>query len=140
MGDTKQKRAIEEVVFNSDKHMTVEEVYSHVRSQMPHVSMATVYRNLNNLADNHRLVRLTFPDGKFRFDRNTKVMHGHVYCTECHKVFDLDPNAVSFQNLAQVDSFTAEAYELVLKGRCHTCQSALSTPLKDALVEQKEDQ
>ncbi len=140
MGDTKQKRAIEEVVFNSDKHMTVEEVYNQVRVLMPHVSMATVYRNLNNLADSHKLARLTFPDGKFRFDRNTKVMHGHVYCTKCHKVFDLDPKAVSFQNLDKIDSFTAEAYELVLKGQCRTCQSVVSAPLKDALAEPEEDQ
>lgn len=140
MGDTKQKRAIEEIIFNSDKHMTVEEVYNLVRARMPHVSMATVYRNLNNLADNHRLARLTFPDGKFRFDRNTEVMHGHAYCTKCHKVFDLDPKVVSFQNLNQLDSFTAEAYELVLTGQCHACQNAISAPLKDALVGLKEDQ
>ena len=139
MGDTKQKRAIEEVVFNSDEHMTVEEVYSQVKVLMPHVSMATVYRNLNNLADNNRLVRLTFPDGKFRFDRNTELMHGHIYCTKCHKVFDLDPKVVSFQNLDQLD-FTAEAYELVLKGQCNACQGTISAPLKDALAEPEEDQ
>ncbi len=135
MGDTKQKRAIEEVIFNSDEHMTVEEVYNQVRNQMPHVSMATVYRNLNNLADNHRLVRLTFPDGKFRFDRNTKATHGHIYCTKCHQVFDLDPKTVSFQNLEQLDSFTVDTYELVLKGRCRACQSPVSAPLKDTLAE-----
>lgn len=126
MGDTKQKRAIEEVVFSTDEHMTVEEVYERVRKLMPHVSMATVYRNLNNLADNQKLLRLTFPDGKFRFDRNTRVAHGHLYCTKCHQVFDLDPKAVSFQNLDQLDSFTAETYELVLKGHCQKCNISFS--------------
>ena len=78
-------------------HPTAEVVYRNVRMQNPHISLGTVYRNLNLLADCGEILRLRLNDGIERFDADTSL-HYHFVCTECGSVIDL--------NIKNIDSIT----------------------------------
>ncbi|MCR4783454.1 MAG: transcriptional repressor [bacterium] len=123
MGITKQKFAIKQAFEESKTHMTAEEVLQKVRQDMPdlNISLATIYRNLNTMAGNGELSRLTFPDGKIRFDKTRELCHIHCYCTECGDVFDVAPE--SFELLPKVlnDSFLVTGCEIIVKGLCSKC-------------------
>ena len=52
---TRQLAAILEAVSAAHDHPTAEQVYSRVRDRLPRVSLGTVYRNLQKLAEQQRV-------------------------------------------------------------------------------------
>jgi Fur family peroxide stress response transcriptional regulator len=72
-------------------HPTAMDVYLSARCIDPHISLGTVYRNLNNLVLLGEIKKITMPDKTDRFDA-TISEHHHVFCTHCRQVFDVDVN------------------------------------------------
>ena len=70
-------------------HPTAEEVYDKLSSENSGIARATVFRNLSVLAEEGKLVKLSFPDQPARYDTNT-VPHDHFVCKVCGKIIDLD--------------------------------------------------
>ena len=69
----------------------------------PHISLGTVYRNLNLLADRGEILRLRLNDGVEHFDADTSP-HYHFVCTECKSVMDLNmTNIESITKIAGAD-------------------------------------
>lgn len=76
--NTIQKKLIMESL-NHLSHPTAEEVWLDISKSIPNVSRTTVYRNLNKLVDENKLVSLTLDQGGAHFDCNTQA-HNHFYC------------------------------------------------------------
>lgn len=119
---SKQRESIKAFLASTTDHPTADTVYLHVKEEFPHISLGTVYRNLNLLADIGEVVKITTPDGGDRFDGITNP-HYHVLCTKCGRLIDLEmDNQDSFNLLAsenfngQIDSHTALFY-----GICEDC-------------------
>ncbi|MBQ8632349.1 MAG: transcriptional repressor, partial [Lachnospiraceae bacterium] len=85
---SRQRQAIIDYLCSTMEHPTAETVYTTVRINYPTVSLGTVYRNLNLLADEGEILRLTCGDGSDRFDGNPKP-HYHFLCNNCGRVLDL---------------------------------------------------
>ncbi len=85
---SRQRNLIFDIVRNTDVHPTPEWVYEQARQVMPSIGVATVYRNLNALAQAGQLKRIVSPDGTVRFDAITGE-HYHMQCRKCGKLFDL---------------------------------------------------
>ncbi len=85
---SRQREEILRVVRQTDSHPTADWVYEQVRKTLPHVSLGTVYRNLNLLADEGLIQRVILDDGIVRFDGNTKEHH-HFICTKTGKIYDV---------------------------------------------------
>lgn len=90
---SRQRESIKTYLNNTFEHPTADTVYDHVREEYPNISLGTVYRNLNLLADIGEAVKLTAPDGADRFDANTNP-HNHFYCMNCHRVIDLEMESI----------------------------------------------
>ena len=84
---TEPRRVILEAVRATDAHPSAFMVYRRVRRRLPHVSLATVYRNLRRLAAEGFLLERAGADG-LRFDGNTG-RHDHFTCLACRRVFDV---------------------------------------------------
>jgi len=89
---TRQRRAILQVVKATECHPTAEEVYRRVWRRLPRIGLATVYRNLERLAEVGALQRLELGRGQMRFESRPEP-HAHVRCTRCGGVRDA-PEAV----------------------------------------------
>ena len=85
---SRQREEILRVVQQTDSHPTADWVYEQVRKILPHVSLGTVYRNLNLLADEGLIQRVILDDGFVRFDGNTNDHH-HFICTKTGKIYDV---------------------------------------------------
>lgn len=85
---TKQKRLILDIIENSHRHPTAEEVFFEARQQMPNIALGTVYRNLNALAEEGLVRRITLAGTPDRFDK-TKADHDHLVCQKCGKLKDV---------------------------------------------------
>ncbi|MFV0379222.1 MAG: Fur family transcriptional regulator [Anaerorhabdus sp.] len=85
--NTKQRDDILELIHNSDKHMTADEIHKILSLQDKKVGIATIYRNLNRLVDERKVVKISDRGGCY-FDGNS-VLHYHMRCTCCSKLVDV---------------------------------------------------
>jgi Fur family ferric uptake transcriptional regulator len=92
---TRQRRIILEVVCASPyDHLSADEVYERVRRRLPRISLATVYRNLDVLANQGRIRRIGACDPHMRFDGCLDV-HFHLRCARCGGLEDAPVNPCS---------------------------------------------
>lgn len=86
---TRQRRMILDVIRESDRHMTAEEIYIETKKRMPSVAMATIYNNLKILTEQGVIRRLQFAGMPDHYDRNM-VYHEHLICESCRNVTDAE--------------------------------------------------
>ncbi len=105
------------------KHPTVQEVLDEVIKQYPHMSRATVYRNLHLLAEYGVIKSLTFPDSPERFDLQMS-MHYHMTCTRCGEIFNIEQEYFKDidEKIAEDTGFSIESHTIYFKGVCHLCK------------------
>jgi Fur family peroxide stress response transcriptional regulator len=121
---SKQRDTILRVVINSKDHPRADWVYDQVRREIPNISMGTVYRNLNLLAESGEIRQLDIADGTSRFDGNTDN-HYHFRCERCGRIFDLyEPvdQAIS-ERVARNTGFKVYRQRMELIGLCNACQA-----------------
>ena len=119
---SRQREAIKEFLASTKEHPTADTVYMHVREEFPRISLGTVYRNLNLLADMGEINKITTPDGGDRFD-GTVEPHYHVICTSCGKVIDLYMEPLdSIDKLAEkCFDGSIESHTAMFFGTCGDC-------------------
>lgn len=121
---SRQRASIREYLIHTHEHPTADTVYLHVRKEFPNISLGTVYRNLNLLADMGEALKITTPNGGDRFDGRTDP-HYHMTCICCGNVFDLElppEHRLKINHLAneyydgQIDS-----HSITFSGTCPHC-------------------
>jgi Fur family transcriptional regulator, peroxide stress response regulator len=87
---TPQRLAVYDHLSQSDLHPTAEDVYQSVRSQIPKISLATVYKALEALVDVGVATKLTagVGDTRSRYDAR-RDLHYHFRCLKSGAVHDL---------------------------------------------------
>ena len=83
-----RKQMIFDYVVNSHVHPTAQDVFDAIRVEMPNISLATVYRNLNELADAGEIMRIAVPGRPDRFDQLFEP-HDHLVCLACGCIVDI---------------------------------------------------
>lgn len=84
---TPQRRAIIEVLLDSDAHPTAEQVLKRARRELPSISPATVYNTLHELVEMGFLLELDLGVGLA--ERRYEVAdaeHDHLVCLECGRM------------------------------------------------------
>ena len=123
--NTVQRALVLNAVRTLQGHPTSSDVYEAVRQEYPHISRATVYRNLNLLAERGELRRVEVPNGADRYDVRTDP-HYYLLCTACGRVFDADmpyhPDLAS--ELGDTDGFNVTGHILMFTGTCADCRAA----------------
>ena len=115
---SKQRDAVYSALCRLGNHPTAAEVYDKVRAEMPHISLATVYRNLSDLAADGLALVINMPDSVTRYDGNV-YEHNHLNCSKCGKVVDIDLD-VSV-NTGAVGNCEISGYSVMFFGKCCNC-------------------
>ncbi|HEX8458141.1 MAG TPA: transcriptional repressor [Pyrinomonadaceae bacterium] len=121
-GLTRQRRAVLQVVRDSNGHLTAAEIYAAAQKLLPSISYATVYNSLRYLKAAGLLGEITFGNAASRYDRETR-RHDHAVCTACGKLLDFDlAETESLLKLAARRSrFKPASIHLTLVGLCPDC-------------------
>ncbi|MFW5894251.1 MAG: Fur family transcriptional regulator [Verrucomicrobiota bacterium] len=121
---SRQRQAVYEAVQASDCHPTADDVFEIVRRRLPRVSLGTVYRNLEVLAEDGEILRLDATGGQRRYDRTTKN-HYHVRCERCGRVDDVggDERLVDDDSHALDTDYEITGMRVSFTGVCPSCQS-----------------
>lgn len=120
---TRQKDAIREALRESDEFISAQDLHRSLEERGIHIGLATVYRQLNALADagladtirmdGQQLFRMCGDDGH----------HHHLVCTKCGKTVEIEPPSESWlRSIADARGFTVESHTLEVFGLCPDCQ------------------
>lgn len=125
MNYSKQRELILDVLKKNPVHPTADKLYELVRPLMPSISLATVYRNLNQLVDNGSVRKISGLDGAIHYDHCVEK-HYHFICTCCNKVYDVPYNVAQDLELKlkSLTGLEAQSTELTFKGLCPNCQNS----------------
>ena len=103
-------------------HPTADELYTQVRSRLPRVSLATVYRNLEWLSEQGLVRKIEVGGRQKRFDGDISD-HYHVRCQKCGRVSDIEMDVL--ENLegciSESCGFTVTGHRLEFTGLCSEC-------------------
>lgn len=119
---TPQREAIYREIVKTDEHPDAETIFKRIRERMPTVSLDTVYRTLNTLAENGLLSRVQVASGRVRFDANLD-QHHHFVCGQCGLVRDFYSQQLDrFVVPPDVEEWgTVNSVHLQLRGVCSRC-------------------
>lgn len=118
---SKQRELIYQCLMDTHEHPTAEMLYQWLKPENPSLSLGTVYRNLNLLAEEGLVTRMPFPIE--RYDANTQP-HPHFRCRKCGAVYDLEGveyDASLDEKVGVLSGHQVDRHDLVFSGICTHC-------------------
>ncbi|MBS2027127.1 MAG: transcriptional repressor [Deltaproteobacteria bacterium] len=119
---TPQRLAIYRALLRSESHPDAEALYEAVRTEIPNLSLATVYKNLEALQQLGIIRELTPLHETARFDANLDHHH-HLVCTACKAVLDLYDADLDGLQLppTRLKGFKVSNIRVQVEGLCPEC-------------------
>jgi len=134
---TRQRRLLADILFNGPKqHFTIDRLYNLIGEQSTsHLSLATVYNTMNQLADAGLVRKITLNGERTYFDTEVGD-HSHFYLADEDRIIDIPDNAMKFAQLpSPPDGYEITAVDVVVhlkkakkksncagtSDRCNTC-------------------
>ena len=116
---SEQRDRIYQAVCASKEHPTAQMIYDELRPRMPKLSLGTVYRNLQQMARDGRLVEIDGPVA--RFDA-TIHPHTHLRCQSCGSVADVElPYDAALDRFCRMEGWNIIGHNLMFTGICPAC-------------------
>lgn len=118
-----QREAIYQFLQTRKDHPTADVVYQNIRLTIPNISLGTVYRNLNQMALQGRILRLVC-DGKTDHFDACITPHCHFNCTKCGAVIDIENTKINELLDETKTSFDGEIKDvsIMFSGLCSNCK------------------
>ena len=119
---SRQRELIRQAVMEHPVHPTADAVYAMVREREPNISLGTVYRNLNQLAQQGELLKICLPGASDRFDARTDAHH-HLLCDRCGRLYDIEPGDLGGleARIRGITDLTVTGYQVYITGICQNC-------------------
>jgi Fe2+ or Zn2+ uptake regulation protein len=120
--NTLQRRVILEELRKLYTHPSADELYEIARKNLPHISLGTVYRNLEILSAMGEIQKLEYGGLVKRFDGNHSD-HYHIRCIRCDKIVDAPLGATkTIENkLKKQTDFKILGHRIEFFGICPEC-------------------
>lgn len=119
----RKRNAILTYLQQTKAHPSAETIFTDLKSQIPDLSMGTVYRNLTLFKKQGLATSVATVSGVERFDGNTEP-HVHFICSACDAVIDLMdlqvPDALR-STAASCCGGQVEGCQLSFTGICREC-------------------
>lgn len=122
MNYSRQREIILETLKENVVHPTAEYLYAILKEKEPNISLATLYRNLNQLAENDIIKKIDGLESSSHYDHNTHE-HYHFICDKCKRVYDISADVAPdiVQKAEQQTGFLIKKHDIVFNGLCREC-------------------
>ncbi len=124
MNYSKQREIILDTLKSNVVHPTAEYIYEILKKEDSKISLATLYRNLNQLAENGLIKKIDGLESSSHYDHNTHA-HYHFICDNCKKVFDVScdiaPDIV--KKIEDETGFIVSSHDIIIHGICKNCKN-----------------
>ena len=129
---TKSKSQIMDyITAQKDKQFSAQQVYDYLSGEKTQINLATVYRNLDKLAEDGVLLRYRSMGSNsvmYQYAVEDKDCHNHLHmrCRECGKIIHLECGFMQeiAEHLLRDHGFTVECEGSVILGICRECKTA----------------
>lgn len=122
---TPQRQAIFRMLSGNGGHPTVEALYDAAVSEMPTISLKTVYQTVHDLEAMGEVSLLDLGTGSVRVDPNVEHAHHHLICTGCGKVRDAPIELPDLRVPARLrHGFSVSSVEVNFRGLCDDCSTS----------------
>ena len=118
------RNSIYEYLCGTKEHPSVEMIYNDLKGDNPNLSLGTVYRNLKQLEELGRIIRVTNVNNHERYDANCED-HVHFVCERCGRVIDIMDADIHKATAACNVSGGAKIkrIQIVIDGICEECSA-----------------
>jgi Fur family transcriptional regulator, ferric uptake regulator len=123
--NSQQRQVILEELQRLKSHPTAADLYEIVRRRLPRISLGTVYRNLELLAEQGTIRRLDAGAVQARFDGKL-ALHHHIRCQSCGSVDDIELPPLDLSGFIPQNTGGYEVYghRLEFFGICPQCRKS----------------
>jgi Fe2+ or Zn2+ uptake regulation protein len=119
---TPQRQAIFRLLQGDASHPTVEALFDRARTDMPTISLKTVYQTVHDLESMGEVELIHLGTGSVRVDPNVESAHHHLICTVCGRVRDVLVDVRDLRLPARDRrGFTVSDVEVHFRGVCEDC-------------------
>jgi Fur family peroxide stress response transcriptional regulator len=115
---TDQRKLIFDVLLKKRDHPTADEVFARVKSEMPTISLATVYNGLETLVQCNLVRAVNFEREPTRYCPNLRPhAHFHDDATGATHDIDLPPSLIDRIKAVLPPGYAAESVEISFRGK-----------------------
>jgi Fur family ferric uptake transcriptional regulator len=132
---TGQREKILEAIFSSHDHFCAEDLHAKLKAQGHRISIATIYRLINELVKGHFLRPLDDGSERHLYDPNypTRPGHYHILCKDCGKMIEFEDPCLDLRERALVEDrgFTADELQVRVDANCKRHHASGDCPNKE---------
>lgn len=128
--NTRQRDAVLDAIEHAGRALTPGEILALAQASVASLNLSTIYRHINALQDEARIVKVLLPGQAARFEAacgddheshgGAAHHHHHFHCGGCDRVYALHACPGSMQDLVPA-GFIVSAHEITLRGLCAAC-------------------
>lgn len=133
--NTRQREAVLAAIEHAGRALAPAEILALARTAVASLNLSTIYRHVNALQNEARIVKVLLPGQAPRFEAacsgdhlhspgrargKAPHHHHHFHCGACDRVYALHACPGSMQELAPA-GFVVTAHEVTLRGLCGAC-------------------
>lgn len=121
---TRQREIILDIFLSTHQHISVEELYTKIKSGNPGIGYATVYRTLKLFVEAGLAREILLHDGQTRYEHVFEgEHHDHLVCTGCNAIIEFEDETIEkLQNdIALRHGFLIKSHKMEMYGLCADC-------------------
>ncbi len=118
---TRQRRAIAEVFFDSEAHLSLPELLEMAQERQPSIGYATVYRTMKLLTECGLASEHKFGEANVRYESTHEgEHHDHIICNQCGKIVEYEDERIEElqEELAKALGFEVSSHRHEIYGDC----------------------
>jgi Fur family ferric uptake transcriptional regulator len=119
---TRQRQMIVNCLKEAKRPLSVEEILEAASKSIPHINLATVYRNLKMLIEEKQILAVDLAGNSKRYEFVGLEHHHHFLCLKCDRLFDVVGCPKGIDELIP-PGFKMIGHNITLHGYCPGCQS-----------------
>lgn len=115
---TPQREIVYSVLLSKRDHPTADEVFARVKTEMPTISLATVYNCLETLVQCHLVRSVNFERGPTRYCPNLHP-HAHFHDEQTGSTHDIDLPSELLDQVKHIlpPGYDAKSVEIIFRGK-----------------------
>lgn len=117
---TKQRAAILQCLQQAQRPLSLEEILAFAASEIEHLSLSTVFRNMQALIEEAKVHSIKMPGEKSYYEM-AQLEHRHYFsCDHCKKIYFINKCPKGLADLVP-QGFRVLGHSITLNGLCADC-------------------
>ncbi|GAA3624159.1 transcriptional repressor [Kineosporia mesophila] len=123
--ETKQRVAVSAALDQVNEFVSAQQLHSILRDTSDGVGLATVYRTLQQLAEDGEVDVVKTADNESMYRRCSRGHHHHLLCRSCRRTVEVESPSIEkwAQKVASANGFAEVDHVVEITGICADCQA-----------------